>query len=396
MIYLIPFKRSKSMLRSVEKEISKGEVIARRCSSFFYISDKITIGEAAELFIDNSHIDVLGVTDEDLFVKGIVIRNDLFSLIGQKFGRELYLNRNISEVLKEAPLIYYRRNTFSVIEEISSELNSPVNRYYVLVDDKNRFCGITSSRDLVFFLSDMMRREIKMTQSIHSSLVVKAIREESSRFQIFGAVKPAGDIGGDFQYCRCINNERWFFSLCDVSGKGLNAGMIAGAVSGMYAVYDFSKGLSDILKRINSHIYDLFGGEIFLTGIFFEVDELDFKIRLFDMGHSFLYILRDGRLYAPSTSKENMPLGVLPEIEPEEVLIKIKSGDMIIAFSDGLIEQTNISGEPFGQQRVLSFVSRYRNTPPEKIWKLIHSDFESWRMGNSQSDDVSMLIMKIK
>lgn len=199
------------MLRSVEKEISKGEIIARRCSSFFYISDKITIGEAAELFIDNSHIDVLGVTDEDLFVKGIVIRNDLFSLIGQKFGRELYLNRNISEVLKEAPLIYYRRNTFSVIEEISSELNSPVNRYYVLVDDKNRFCGITSSRDLVFFLSDMMRREIKMTQSIHSSLVVKAIREESSSFQIFGAVMPAGDIGGDFQYCRCINNERWFF-----------------------------------------------------------------------------------------------------------------------------------------------------------------------------------------
>ncbi|HPJ44049.1 MAG TPA: SpoIIE family protein phosphatase [Spirochaetota bacterium] len=385
-----------SLLKSVEDEKISHEVIFKRAVSLYYVSDSHNIGEIAELFTGDRTIQAIGVVDDNGKAAGIVIRNELFSLIGQKFGRELYLNKSIRDVLITPATVYYKRNTFSVIDELADELKSEFNRFFILVDNESRYRGIISTSSLVLFLSEMMRRELAAARRIHSAIITGNIEISGERFEAAGSTVMAGETGGDFQYIKKIGEGKWFISLCDVSGKGLNAGLISVAVSSMYAVYDFSRGIGELIRSINSYINDLFGGEIFLTGVFMEFDENSGELTVYDMGHSMFYILRDGKAGTPSKQKENIPLGILKGAEPVKSCIRLEKGDVIISYTDGFPEQCNMSNESFGEQKLLSIVLKYRNSELIQVQRIIADEVNSWRIGNAQGDDMSLLLLRVK
>ncbi len=384
------------ILKRVEDESPGSNLISGRVSSPYYITDDRSIGEIAEILTDDSSIQAVGVTDLNGKAAGVVVRSELFALIGQKFGRELYLNRSIKEVMRPAEFIYYRRNTFSVIDELNTGLRSEFNRYYILVDSGNSFRGIISTFDLVLFLSEMMTRELKSARRIHSAIVKDRVNISGRSFEVSGSIQMAGETGGDFHYIRRIDEERWFITLCDVSGKGLNAGLISVAVSSMCAVYDFSRGIDSLITGINSYIHGLFGGEIFLTGVFLEFNESSNELAVYDLGHSMIYVIREGKAGSPSRHRDNIPLGVLDEITPVKALIRLEEGDVVVAYTDGLPEQGNISGEEFGEQRILSLVQKYRKSPPARIHDIMYEEIRTWRIGNAQGDDMSILLLRVK
>jgi len=383
-------------LKSVDNEKISNEVIFKRAISLYYVSDSHNIGEIAEIFTSDNSIQAIGVVDDGGKAAGIVIRNELFSLIGQKFGRELYLNKNIREVLHSPSTVYYKRNTFSVIDELAGELKSEYNRFFILVDGENRYRGIISTSSLVLFLSEMMRRELAAARRVHSAIITGRIEVFGEKFEASGYTLMAGETGGDFQYIKKIGEGRWFISLCDVSGKGLNAGLISVAVSSMYSVYDFSRGTGELLRSINSYINDLFGGEIFLTGVFMELNEITGDLTVYDMGHSMFYILREGKAGTPSKQKENLPLGITKDITPVKSGIRLEKGDFIVLYTDGLPEQCNISNESFGEQKILSLVMKYRNSALNQVQDIISDQLKAWRLGNAQGDDMSLLLLRVK
>lgn len=385
-----------NLLKSVDNEKISNEVIFKRAISLYYVSDSHNIGEIAEIFTSDNSIQAIGVVDDGGKAAGIVIRNELFSLIGQKFGRELYLNKNIREVLYSPSTVYYKRNTFSVIDELAGELKSEYNRFFILVDGENRYRGIISTSSLVLFLSEMMRRELAAARRVHSAIITGRIEVFGEKFEASGYTLMAGETGGDFQYIKKIGEGRWFISLCDVSGKGLNAGLISVAVSSMYSVYDFSRGTGELLRSINSYINDLFGGEIFLTGVFMELNEITGDLTVYDMGHSMFYILREGKAGTPSKQKENLPLGITKDITPVKSSIRLEKGDFIVLYTDGLPEQCNISNESFGEQKILSLVMKYRNSALNQVQDIISDQLKAWRLGNAQGDDMSLLLLRVK
>jgi sigma-B regulation protein RsbU (phosphoserine phosphatase) len=381
-------------VKSVETEKVSGELICKKIASSFYITTEHTVDVVAEFFNKELNIQALGVVDSSGRAMGIITRSDLFALIGQKFGRELYMNRSISEIIKKTDLIYYKRNTFSVIDEISAYLKSAENRYYTLVDAENGFKGIVSSFDLVLFLSDMMTRELKAARRVHSAIVKDEISISTDHLHLSGSTQMAGETGGDFQYVRRIGDNRLFISLCDVSGKGLNAGLISVAVSSMFAAYDFDKGIDDLIQKINSYIYSLFGGEIFLTGIFIDIDESTGEIGVYDMGHSMIYLFKDGKVRGFKSHHDNLPLGIKENITPSISELRMGSGDFIITYSDGFPEQVSGTGEMFGESRLLTLAMKYKNSALMHVKDILYEELKTWRFGQAQSDDMSLLMIK--
>lgn len=385
-----------SILKTVEPEYVSGELICKRISSPYYITSENTVDCVAGLFNNNPDLRALGVVDLSGKALGLIIKTELLALIGQKFGRELYLKKGISEIIKSVNQIYYKRNTFSIIEEISDDLNSVENRYYILVDSENSYKGFISSFDLVFFLSDMMTRELNAARRVHSAIVKDEIDVSTENLSVSGSTMMAGETGGDFQYIRDIGDNRLFISLCDVSGKGLNAGLIAVAVSSMYAAYDFNKGIFGLIKTINSFIYNLFNGDIFLTGVFIDIDESTGETKIYDMGHSMTYILKDREIHRLESYSGNYPLGVDKYIEPSYSQARLASGDILISYSDGFPEQSSNANERFGESRLLSLAVKYHNSSLKQIKNILYEELKTWRFGQAQSDDMSVLMIKYK
>jgi sigma-B regulation protein RsbU (phosphoserine phosphatase) len=383
-----------SKVKSVEPEKVSGELICNKIESSFYITTEHTVDVVAEFFNKELNIQALGVVDGSGSAMGIVTRSDLFALIGQKFGRELYMNRSISEIIKKTEFIYYKRNTFSVIEEVSKELKSAERVYFTLVDAGNNFKGIVSSFDLVLFLSEMMTRELKAARRVHSAIIKDEISISTGSLSVSGSTQMAGETGGDFQYVRRIGDNRIFISLCDVSGKGLNAGLISVAVSSMYAAYDFDKGIDELIRKINSYIYSLFGGEIFLTGIFIDIDESTGTAGIYDMGHSMIYMLKDGKVRGFKSHHDNLPLGIKENIIPSISELRMGSGDFLISYSDGFPEQVSSSGEMFGESRLLTLAMKYKNSALTQVKDILYEELKTWRFGQAQGDDMSLLMIR--
>jgi len=127
-----------------------------------------------------------------------------------------------------------------------------------------------------------------------------------------------------------------------------------------------------------------------------DFNEITGDLTLYDMGHSMFYILRDGKAGSPSKQKDNIPLGVLKDIDPVKSCIRLEKSDIVVTYTDGIPEQCNISNESFGEQKLLSLVMKYRNSALNHIHDIVSDQIKAWRLGNAQGDDMSLLLLKVK
>ena len=140
----------------------------------------------------------------------------------------------------------------------------------------------------------------------------------------------------------------------------------------------------------------LFSGEIFLTGVFIDINESTGEIEIYDMGHSMIYIFREKKVISFESHSKNFPLGIQKEIEPVASEFRMESGDMLISYSDGFPEQSNLQNVRFDEPGILSLAMKYRNSSLKQIKDILYEELKTWRFGQAQDDDMSLLLIKYK
>ena len=384
----------KKYLSIIQPEKPRGELIYSKAGSLYYTSCETTVGELTEQLFHEKYAFIVCIVDKNMKALGIIIKDKLLNLMGQKFGRELYQNRQVNSVMEEVPHLYYKRNTFSVIEELRENLQDYKDTYYILVDSEDRFKGTLSSRDLTIFLSDMMTMDIIAARKVHKAIVKEETVLINESFEFTGASIMAGGIGGDFHAIRQINEDSRAIIFFDVSGKGMKAALISVAISSMFSVYEFGNDFKDFIKKINTYIFDLFNGENFITGVFIIFNSTTGELKVYDMGHSLLYLLKDDRVFQLKSSQDNIPLGVKEEINPEYKTVNLENGNIMISVSDGVIEQHDYKGAPYGEKQLISSVVRYRSLDTKSIKNAILKDIAKYRHGQAQGDDMSIMLLR--
>lgn len=358
-------------LAKILPEKSRGELIYSKAGSLYYTTSETTVGDLTELLLPENKALIVCVVDNNMKALGIIVRENLLNLMGQKFGRELYHNRQVSSLMQQVPHIYYKRNTFAVIEELREHLQNYQDTFYILVDSEDRFKGTLSSKDLTIFLSDMMTKDIIAARKVHNAIVKEETIVNHESFEFTGSSIMAG-------------------------GIGIKAALISVAVSSMFYVYDFGTDFKDLLERINSFIYELFNGENFITGVFAMFNSSTGEVKIYDMGHSLLYLMKNDRVFQLKSPRGNIPLGIETDINPESKTLSLSEEDILISISDGVIEQNNYRGEPYGEKRLISTVSRYRSLDTTSIKNAILKDISGHRHGQAQGDDMSIMLLRYR
>ena len=348
-----------------------GLVIARIAGSFFYVKNTITVSDLADALIGSEDVHAVAVVDEGRRVEGVVIRRELFDLLGKPFGRDLYTHKTVSSVMTRADSFRAGENIFVVSEEISPRLTLPVVTDYVLLTDDGRFAGIFSTRDMLIYLSEITRKDIQLARRLQMSMVKEELYETSERFSVIGSSAMAKGVGGDYYAFKRQDADNWFFTVCDVSGKGMAASLVTSIIGGMLSIYDFSAGTRHFVIKLNEYIYTTFESERFVTGVFAAFNARTGDINLIDAGHSYLYLYRDGRMTRINTRDDNVPLGVRSEFLPKGAKFTMRKGDLAVFLTDGVLEQTNPAGEEYGISRLAAVIEKYRAKGLKRL-SLIH------------------------
>jgi len=104
-------------------------------------------------------------------------------------------------------------------------------------------------------------------------------------------------------------------------------------------------------------------------------------------------ICRDGEIL--NCHVEGLPLGLLENSQYEQTPFQAELGDVIVLYSDGIPDQTDVHGEDYGRNRLARLVSRTCEEPAQVIVNSIYADVDSFSEGVPRQDDQTLLVMRI-
>lgn len=389
------FAEERQLLYRYEPGRINNQTIARIASNFHYCREEEKIFALADKLRENEHVMALGVVNSQNKVVGIIVRKDFFNTMVRPYARDVFRNHPVREIMQKAQRYDANMNLFSVSEEISEDMRRPGVTYYLLTEDNGEFRGIFSTQDMLLYLSQITQNDIALARKLQSRIVRERDFVVGKRFEFVASSRTAKGVGGDYYEIRQFEENLWAAALCDVSGKGVAASIITAIIWGMMSMYSFTRGgLSGFVRSLNEYIVKTFESEKFVTGLFLEYDEESRELAVCDMGHSHLFLFRNGKLMRLNTNQQNLPIGVAPEIEPKVDTFRPRDGDTLFMITDGLTEQTNMTGERYSLERIAQIMRERSEDPVELLADRLTKDFHSFRGRRSLNDDVTFALMR--
>lgn len=240
--------------------------------------------------------------------------------------------------------------------------------------------------------------ELNIAHSIQMSMLPKTFPPYPERddVDIFGQVTPAKAVGGDL-FDFFISDEKLFFCIGDVSGKGVPASMFMAVARSLFHNVSGHIVEPDIIaKALNESMCDGNDMNMFVTMFIGVLDLQTGHLSYCNAGHDAPLLIGQGVGVLPCES--NLPIGLMDwEFVPQETTIA--PGTTIFLFTDGLNEAENALHQQFGDEQVLSLakelLAKGQNEPLQFVQRMTAA-VHFFAGEAEQSDDLTMLAIQYK
>lgn len=235
-----------------------------------------------------------------------------------------------------------------------------------------------------------MESELNVAHNIQMSMLPKTFPPfpERNDIEIYGILKPAKAVGGDL-YDFFIRDEKLFFCIGDVSGKGVPASLVMAVTRTLFRnVAAHTTEPSHIVQAMNDAISDSNDNNMFVTLFVGVLDLHTGHLRYCNAAHNAPYLQN-----AVLPCDPNLPVGVMPDWNFTEQETEMTSGSILFLYTDGLTEAENARQELFGEQRVDDVITHFVGSPEELI-EAITGAVHLFVGDTEQSDDLTMLAIK--
>ena len=234
--------------------------------------------------------------------------------------------------------------------------------------------------------------ELNVAQSIQMSMLPKTFPAFPNRkdIELYAALTPAKGVGGDL-YDFFIHDEKLFFCIGDVSGKGVPASLVMAVTRTLFRnISAHTAEPSHIVETMNMNISEGNDNNMFVTLFVGVLDLATGHLRYCNAGHDAPYV--NGALLP---CNPNLPVGAMPDMTFTEQETMIAPDSTLFLYTDGLTEAENATYELFGMQRITNVITDFNGSPQELIETM--TDAVHQFVGDTeQSDDLTMLAIKFK
>ena len=238
---------------------------------------------------------------------------------------------------------------------------------------------------------DRIENELKIASGIQMSMIPKTFPPfpERKDLDVAAAMYPAKEVGGDM-YDFYIRDEKLFFCIGDVSGKGVPASLVMAVTRSLFrTVSSHERSPRKIVTTMNDSMAEMNENSMFVTFFCGVLDLVTGHLRYCNAGHNAPLLLRDK--ITPLKVKPNLALGVLPGTTFSEQEMDLSYDDALFLYTDGLTEAEDDSLELFGEERVIDVLTTRR---PSKGHLDAMQDAVRKFVGQApQSDDLTMLFI---
>lgn len=238
-----------------------------------------------------------------------------------------------------------------------------------------------------------LERELEIAAAIQASLLPSSVRLGPG-WEVAAVCRPAQQVGGDFfSELPSADPDARAVIYGDVSGKSVSGAlMMMAAKEALHTLALTHTDPESLFKAANDRLYEL-GKRSFVALGYFVPAPRDGCLRYVIAGQPQpLRIRRDERVDELPFDEHRLPLGAMSNNGHRHIPLEVDldPGEIILAYSDGVIEAQSPAGDFFGTQRLMQIVAGSRRNPQELIHHVLEQ-LDSFTAGLPQYDDVTLM-----
>lgn len=200
-------------------------------------------------------------------------------------------------------------------------------------------------------------------------------------------------LGGDGHDFLPLTHNSMAFTIGDASGKSLPAALMIANVQSSLRTAAFFVGdqPTAVLDTVNRQLHTSSVAGRFATLFYGVFDTATGTLRYANAGHNPPLVIRpDGSSVLLETT--GRPLGLFPDSKYDEGNVRLDPGDILIAYTDGLIEAVNQAGEEWGVHGLRRAALESQATYADELVDAIFASFDGFSQGR-QSDDATAVVL---
>ena len=238
-----------------------------------------------------------------------------------------------------------------------------------------------------------LKKELHSARMLHQATLPQSIPDIKG-LDISAACIPAVEVGGDYYDILKLESASYAFAVGDVSGHGLEAGMMVSmAHSCLYTELNYSHSITDVMKAMNRIIYGGVKKRLIMTFFYGEYNLNTRRLQFCNAGHPSPFYYSYHKKKWQVIDNGEFPLGIFENHKYKIYAKQLYSKDILVFFSDGIIESMNSSGEFYGLKRLYALLQSKKWKNAEQIKKNILASVNNFAQYYPSKDDQTLLII---
>ena len=243
---------------------------------------------------------------------------------------------------------------------------------------------------------ERIESELRIAHNIQMGMLPKVFPAFPERDDLALSAKliPAKEVGGDL-YDFFIKDEKLYFIVGDVSGKGIPASLVMAVTCRLFrsVVVHLDKP-EEIMASLNDSLADGNESGMFCTAFLGILDLKTGKLTYCNAGHNAPLIINTNGHVMPMRVDSNLPLGMFSGYPYGGQEIKLDRQMMLYMFTDGVNEAENNDKELFGDDRLVALLKQHASKMPDEIIDQTFAEVTHHANGAEQSDDITAMCLK--
>jgi sigma-B regulation protein RsbU (phosphoserine phosphatase) len=239
-----------------------------------------------------------------------------------------------------------------------------------------------------------MERELQMARELQAGFL-PASPPSVSGWEVAALWLPAREVAGDYYDAFPLASDSLALVIADVCDKGMSAALfMALSRSIVRASLDGEPSLAEGMARANRLIHADAGSGMFVTLFAARVVPGAGAVTYVNAGHNPPLLLRTSGDNLARLGLTGMALGVLPDSEYEERSVELDPGDLLLLYTDGVLDARDALGNAFGKERLEALLLRHRGGTATQVVDALGQAVHAFAGDVAPYDDVTILVAR--
>ncbi len=238
--------------------------------------------------------------------------------------------------------------------------------------------------------------ELKVARDIQE-VFLSADFSDTEAYAVYADMTSATEVGGDFYDYFLVDETHLAIVIGDVSGHGMAAAMFMTLSKTLIKVYAQSRHSAEkVFDLTNRYLQRSNPAKFFVTGWIGILDLTTGSLSYANAGHNYPVIIRKGSEPEFLSDKPNFVLGRKHLVRYMEKRTRLRPGDKLVLYTDGVTEARDPGERFFGDDRLLEVIGREKASDQKRIVTALREALTAFENGNDHYDDATILALYFK